>query len=209
MTEPGPSRKLTRAKLVLLGRDNCGKTALCVRFITKRFIGEYDHKKEVTYRCRKTVDKETIDLEILDTVNKECVGPAASSLESSIKWGDGFLIVYSVTDHSSFEAVSRLKRLIDHVKQTLVIVANKSDMENGRVVRTEEGQALAQDLRCSFFELSVAESLSSVEVAFEQLIREVRLEFQRHLLAMDKRSRMLQMRHVLKNKLTRSKTMQW
>lgn len=50
---------------------------------------------------------------------QECVGPAASSLESSIKWGDGFLIMYSVTDRSSFEAVSRLKRLIDHVKQTL------------------------------------------------------------------------------------------
>ncbi|XP_031425425.1 ras-related and estrogen-regulated growth inhibitor isoform X2 [Clupea harengus] len=213
MTDSGAARKMTRAKLVVLGRDNCGKTALCVRFITKRFIGEYDHKKEVTYGCRKVVDKEAIDLEILDTVNKECVGPAANSLESSIKWGDGFLIMYSVTDRSSFESVSRLKRLIDHGKQTLgiptVIVANKCDIENGRVVRTEEGQALAADLRCSFFELSVAESAVAVETAVWQLIREVRVEFNKHLLAMDKRSRMLQMRHALKNKLTRSKTMQW
>uniref|UniRef100_A0A672R309 small monomeric GTPase n=1 Tax=Sinocyclocheilus grahami TaxID=75366 RepID=A0A672R309_SINGR len=146
-------RKMLRAKLVVLGRDNCGKTALCVRFITRRFIGEYEHKREVTYRCQKIVDKEAIELEILDTVNKECAGPAASSLESSIKWGDGFLIMYSVTDRSSFEAVSRLKRLIDHIKQTLgiptVIVANKCDVENGRVVRTDEGQALASDLRSS------------------------------------------------------------
>ncbi|XP_047659739.1 ras-related and estrogen-regulated growth inhibitor isoform X1 [Tachysurus fulvidraco] len=232
MTE---TRKIARAKLVLLGRENCGKTALCVRFITKRFIGEYDHKKEVTYRCRKIVDKEAIDLEILDTVNKECVAPGATSLESSIKWADGFLIVYSVTDRSSFEAVARLKRLIDHIRQSLgktdlrsaslrlcschvryfsegiptVIVANKNDMENGRVVRTEEGQALARDLRCSFFELSVAECSSAVEAAFSQLIREVRVEIHRHLLAVDKRSRVLQMRHALKNKLTRSKTMQW
>ncbi|XP_071013653.1 ras-related and estrogen-regulated growth inhibitor [Oncorhynchus clarkii lewisi] len=213
MTDSGPSRKMSRAKLVILGRDNCGKTALCVRFITKRFIGEYDHKKEVTYRCRKTVDKETIDLEILDTANKECVGSAAPSLESSIKWGDGFLIMYSITDRSSFESVSHLKRLIDHVKQTLgiptVIVANKCDMENGRVVRTEEGKALASDLRCSFFELSVAECSVAVELAVEKLVREVRLEYHRHLLAMDKRSRMLQMRHALSRKLTRSKTMQW
>ncbi|KAK6294760.1 hypothetical protein J4Q44_G00355900 [Coregonus suidteri] len=212
MTDSGPSRKMSRAKLVILGRDNCGKTALCVRFITKRYIGEYDHKKEVTYRCRKTVDKETIDLEILDTANK-CVGSAAPSLESSIKWGDGFLIMYSITDRSSFESVSRLKRLIDHVKQTLgmptVIVANKCDIENGRMVQTEEGKALASDLRCSFFELSVAECSAAVEVAVEKLVREVRLEYHRHLLAMDKRSRMLQMRHALSRKLTRSKTMQW
>ncbi|XP_051554180.1 ras-related and estrogen-regulated growth inhibitor [Myxocyprinus asiaticus] len=204
--------KMMRAKLVVLGRDNCGKTALCVRFITKRFIGEYEHKREVTYRCQKMVDKEPIELEILDTVNKKRVGPA-SSLESSIKWGDGFLIMYSVMDRSSFDAVSCLKRLTDHVKKTLgiptVIVANKCDMEYGRVVRTDEGQALASDLRCSFFELSVAEDTSAVEDALGQLVREVRLEFQHHLLAMDKRSRMLQMRHALKNRLTRSKTMQW
>ncbi|KAK1159695.1 ras-related and estrogen-regulated growth inhibitor [Acipenser oxyrinchus oxyrinchus] len=213
MTESSQARRLSRAKLVVLGRDNCGKTALCVRFITKRFIGEYDHKKEVTYRCRKVVDKEAIDLEILDTANKKCVGPAASSLESSIKWGDGFLIMYSVTDRSSFESVSRLKRLIDHVKQTLgiptVIVANKCDMENGRVVRMEEGQSLANDLRCGFYELSVAESFPDVESAVCELIREVRLEFRKHLIAMEKRSRLLQMRHALKNRLTRSKTVQW
>ncbi|KAI5618578.1 RAS-like estrogen-regulated growth inhibitor, partial [Silurus asotus] len=211
MTET--QRKMARVRLVLLGRENCGKTALCVRFITKRFIGEYDHKKEVTYRCRKTVDKEPIDLEILDTVNKECVGPAVTPLENVIKWGDGFLIVYSVTDRSSFEAVARLKRLIDHIRQNLgiptVIVANKNDMENGRTVKTEEGRALARDLRCSFFELSVAESSSAVEAAFSQLIREVQAEFHRHVLAVDKRSRVLQMRHALRNKLTRSKTMQW
>ncbi|XP_041917526.1 ras-related and estrogen-regulated growth inhibitor isoform X3 [Alosa sapidissima] len=164
MTDSGAARKMTRAKLVILGRDNCGKTALCVRFITKRFIGEYDHKKEVTYGCRKVVDKEAIDLEILDTVNKECVGPAATSLESSIKWGDGFLIMYSVTDRSSFEYVSRLKRLIDHVKQTLgiptVIVANKCDIENGRVVRKEEGQALAADLRSHTTQFYTYEALA-------------------------------------------------
>ncbi|MBN3320729.1 RERG inhibitor, partial [Atractosteus spatula] len=213
MTDGGQAGRLSRAKVVILGRDNCGKTALCVRFITKRFIGEYDHKKEVTYRCRKIVDKEAIDLEILDTANKKGVGSAASSLEASIKWGDGFLIIYSITDRSSFEAVSHLKRLIDHVKQNLgiptVIVANKSDMENGRVVRTEEGQSLASDLRCHFYELSVAESSAAVEAAFSQLVREVRLEFHKHLIAMDKRSRVLQMRHALKSKLTRSKTMQW
>ncbi|TRY82379.1 hypothetical protein DNTS_002475 [Danionella cerebrum] len=204
---------MLKAKLVVLGLENCGKTALCVRYITKRFIGEYEHKREVTYRCKKIVDKEAVELEILDTNNKECVGSAACSLESSIRWGEGFLIMYSVTDRSSFEAVSGLKRLIDHVKQTLgvptVIVANKCDMENGRVVRTEEGQALAADLRSRFFELSVAEDSASVEAVVTQLLREVRQELQRHLLAMDKRPRMQQMRHALKNKLTRSKTMQW
>ncbi|XP_023672873.1 ras-related and estrogen-regulated growth inhibitor isoform X2 [Paramormyrops kingsleyae] len=186
--------------------------SLCVRFITKRFIGEYDHKKEVTYKCQRVVDKEAIDLEILDTVSK-CSGPTAGTLESYIKWGDGFLIMYSVTDRSTFQCISNLKRQIDHFKQTfgtpIAIVANKSDMENGRAVRTEEGQALANELRCTFYELSVAEDWTVVDSAMTQLVLEVKLAFHKQQLAMEKRSRMLQVGYALKNKLTRSKTMQW
>ncbi|KPP68394.1 hypothetical protein Z043_112931 [Scleropages formosus] len=46
-------------------------------------------------------------------------GPATSSLESATKWGDGFLITYSVTDRCSFESVPCLKRMVDNVKQAL------------------------------------------------------------------------------------------
>ncbi|KAL7370302.1 hypothetical protein ABVT39_025146 [Epinephelus coioides] len=159
-------------KLLILGAQNTGKTALCVRFITKRFIGEYDHKKEVTYRCSRVVDQEAIDLEILDIACKEnCV----ASLESSIRWADGFLLLYSITQRLSFLEVPQLKKLIDQTKQSLVVptvlVANKADLEIGREVTTEEGQRLAKDLRCSFRELSVAEAVLAVEAAVFQLIR--------------------------------------
>uniref|UniRef100_A0A3B5A7F8 small monomeric GTPase n=1 Tax=Stegastes partitus TaxID=144197 RepID=A0A3B5A7F8_9TELE len=180
--------------------------ALCVRFITKRFIGEYDHKKEVTYRCSRVVDQETVDLEILDTACKSSV----ASLESSIRWADGFLLLYSITQRRSFLEVPRLKTLIDKTKHSLiapaVLVANKADLEIGREVTTEEGQRLAKDLRCGFRELSVAEAVLAVEAAVLQLIRQV-LDQQRPL--PDRRSYMLTVRHALTRKLTRSKTMQW
>uniref|UniRef100_A0A3P9P5Y2 small monomeric GTPase n=1 Tax=Poecilia reticulata TaxID=8081 RepID=A0A3P9P5Y2_POERE len=192
-------------KLLILGAQNTGKTALCVRFITKRFIGEYDHKKEVTYRCSRTVDQETVDLEILDL---PCKVGFKFSLESSIRWADGFLLLYSITQRSSFLEIPRLKTLIDQTKQSLVfptvLVANKADLEVGRKVTTEEGQRLAKDLGCGFRELSVAEAVLSVEAAIFQLIRSV---FQRPL--PDRRSYMLTVRHALTRKLTRSKTMQW
>uniref|UniRef100_A0A3B5A748 small monomeric GTPase n=1 Tax=Stegastes partitus TaxID=144197 RepID=A0A3B5A748_9TELE len=199
-------RKMVPVKLLILGDQNTGKTALCVRFITKRFIGEYDHKKEVTYRCSRVVDQETVDLEILDTACKSSV----ASLESSIRWADGFLLLYSITQRRSFLEVPRLKTLIDKTKHSLiapaVLVANKADLEIGREVTTEEGQRLAKDLRCGFRELSVAEAVLAVEAAVLQLIRQV-LDQQRPL--PDRRSYMLTVRHALTRKLTRSKTMQW
>uniref|UniRef100_A0A8C9ZK32 small monomeric GTPase n=1 Tax=Sander lucioperca TaxID=283035 RepID=A0A8C9ZK32_SANLU len=183
--------------------------ALCVRFITKRFIGEYDHKKEVTYRCSRVVDQEAVDLEILDIAY--CFPKCQTiSLFSSIRWADGFLLLYSITQRLSFLEVPRLKELIDQTKQSLVVptvlVANKDDLEIGREVTTEEGQRLATDLRCSFRELSVAEVGLGVEAAVFQLIRLV-LDQQRPL--PDRRSYMLTVRHALTRKLTRSKTMQW
>ncbi|XP_037099599.1 ras-related and estrogen-regulated growth inhibitor-like [Syngnathus acus] len=181
--------------------------ALCVRFMTKRFIGEYDHKKgKSDYRCCRLVDQEAVDLEILDPAFKNC----APSLEASIRWADGFLLLYSITHRQSFLEVSRLKRLIDQTKRSLavpaVLVANKADLEIGREVTTEEGERLALDLRCGFRELSVADTALAVEAAVFQLIRQV-LDQQR--LLPDRRSYMLTVRHALTKKLTRSKTMQW
>uniref|UniRef100_A0A3Q4HWW5 small monomeric GTPase n=1 Tax=Neolamprologus brichardi TaxID=32507 RepID=A0A3Q4HWW5_NEOBR len=147
---------------------------MCVRFITKRFIGEYDHKK-VTYKCSRVVDQEAVDLEILDLTWK-----SVASLESSIRWADGFLLLYSITQRFSFLEVPQLKTLIDQTKQNLVpvvLVANKADLEIGRQVTTDEGQRLAKDLQ------------------------------QRPL--PERRSYMLTVRHALTRKLTRSKTMQW
>ncbi|XP_054598954.1 ras-related and estrogen-regulated growth inhibitor [Nothobranchius furzeri] len=201
------SRKTVPVKLLVLGAHNTGKTALCVRFITKRFIGEYDHKKEVTYRCNRVVDQEAVELEILDLPFKES---SAASLESSICWADGFLLVYSITQRFSFTEIPRLKTFIDKTKHGLgvptVLVANKTDLEIGREVTMEEGQKMAKDLRCGFRELSVAETVLAVEAAVFQLIRLV-VDQQRPL--PDRRSYMLTVRHALSRKLTRSKTMQW
>lgn len=41
------------------------------------------------------------------------------SLESSIRWADGFLLLYSITQRLSFLEVPQIKRLIDQTKQSL------------------------------------------------------------------------------------------
>ncbi|CAH2227663.1 jg23411, partial [Pararge aegeria aegeria] len=43
---------------------------LTVRFLTKRYIGEYDHQQESKYKHETLLDGEPILFEILDTCPK-------------------------------------------------------------------------------------------------------------------------------------------
>ncbi|XP_010074146.1 PREDICTED: ras-related and estrogen-regulated growth inhibitor-like [Pterocles gutturalis] len=92
------------------GRDGAG--ALTVRFITRRFIGDYDPTLEMIYRHVAVIDGEMVHFEILDTAGQE---EDSLQIEEKIKWGDGFAVVYSVTDRCSFDEVMRLCFLINHI----------------------------------------------------------------------------------------------
>ncbi|KAF0291336.1 Ras-like protein family member 11A [Amphibalanus amphitrite] len=171
---------LSEVKIVLFGAPGVGKSALTVRFLTKRYIGEYDHHgDQPPYKYELMVDSEPVLFELLDTCAK-----TAGELPSTktLDWADGFLLVYSITDRESF---SYIKRLHAHISQwrreagpaataPMVLVGNKGDMIHLRQVGYEEGEILARDMEClSFREVSASEQVTEVAEAFNDLCREV------------------------------------
>lgn len=99
--------------------------------------------------------------------------------EGHMRWGDGFVIVYDITDRGSFEEVAPLRSLLEDVKKPknvpLVLVGNKSDLDHVRQVGTEEGERLAAEMACAFYECSAcANEGGAVAEAFHELCREVR-----------------------------------
>ncbi|XP_040037247.1 ras-like protein family member 11A-like isoform X1 [Gasterosteus aculeatus] len=54
-------------KIVVLGASNVGKTALIVRFLTKRFIGDYEANTGALYSRKVALDGEEVSLQIQDT----------------------------------------------------------------------------------------------------------------------------------------------
>ncbi|XP_013409141.1 ras-related and estrogen-regulated growth inhibitor [Lingula anatina] len=166
--------KTAEAKLVVVGAPGVGKSALIVRFLTKRFIWDYDPTLECTYKHQTTIDDENVALEILDTAGLD----DPINKEGHIRWGDGFIVVYSVTDRSSFDEVSSLKQYFDEVKKarnvSCVIIGNKIDLERQRQVTTEEGERLASELACAFFETSACEGGEDILEAFHEVYREVK-----------------------------------
>ncbi|XP_036072554.1 ras-like protein family member 11A-like isoform X4 [Oryzias melastigma] len=65
---PLPDSALARTvKIAVLGASNVGKTALIVRFLTKRFIGDYEANTGALYSRKVTLDGEEVSLQVQDT----------------------------------------------------------------------------------------------------------------------------------------------
>ena len=167
-------------KIVVLGGGGVGKSALTLQLITAQFIDNneyelYDPTVEDSYRKQVTVDGETCLLDILDT--------AGQKEYSAMKYGyvrgaQGFLMIYSITSRSSFiNELNGLRSQILRVKDTdsfpMVLVGNKCDLDEERQVETMEGENLAKEWNCPFFESSGRHRINIDEIFFE-LVRQIR-----------------------------------
>lgn len=98
--------------------------------------------------------------------------------EGHMRWGEGFVLVYDITDRGSFEEVLPLKNILDEIKKpknvTLILVGNKADLDHSRQVSTEEGEKLATELACAFYECSACTGEGNITEIFYELCREVR-----------------------------------
>jgi len=81
---------------------NCisGKSALTIQLVSHRFAEIYDPTIEDTYRKQVTVDSRACMLDILDTAGQEEYSVVRAQYMHT---GDGFMLIYAITDRASFE----------------------------------------------------------------------------------------------------------
>ena len=86
------------------------------------------------------------------------------------------MIVYAIDNYASFNEVQTFKDKISRVKETdsvpIVLVGNKCDMEGERQVSFDQGQGLAQEWGCPFFEASAKAKINNEE-CFYEVVREI------------------------------------
>ena len=127
-------------KLVVLGAGGVGKSCLTVQFVQGIYLDTYDPTIEDSYRKTIEIDNKVFDLEILDTAG---VAQFTAMRELYIKSGMGFLLVYSVTDPQSLDELMELREQVLRIKDTdrvpMVLVGNKADLTEDRVISVEEG----------------------------------------------------------------------
>ncbi|KAK7869136.1 hypothetical protein R5R35_006600 [Gryllus longicercus] len=161
-----------RVRIAVLGKVNVGKSALTVRFLTRRFIGEYRSNTDLLYRQTVTVNSCPLEVEIVDVSGES--RDRGLPLEAA-QWADACVLVYSITDRASFEwallALAHFRRLRPAGTPT-ALLANKADLEHLRAVAEAEGRQAALQAGCAFCEVSVAENSAALYAAFEALVSE-------------------------------------
>ncbi|NXK99903.1 RASLC protein, partial [Mesembrinibis cayennensis] len=181
--ERPPQSPLAECNVAILGCRGAGKSALTVKFLTKRFISEYDPNLEDTYASEELVDQQPVLLKVMDTADQD--GPR--NCERYLRWASAFLVVYSIDDRKSFEGCQRyLEVLALHARGCqrrcpVLLLGNKLDMEQYRQVPAAEGMSLASRFGCFFYEVSACQDFAGVQHVFHEAVREVRRQVERSL----------------------------
>ncbi|XP_076852884.1 GTP-binding protein RAD isoform X1 [Brachyhypopomus gauderio] len=161
-------------KVVLLGEHGVGKSSLA------RIFGgvEDSHDTEETgntYDRSIIVDEEEANLLLYDIWEQD---NSQWLKDQCMRMGDAYIIVYSVTDKSSFEKASELRIQLRRARQSenipIILVGNKSDLVRSREVSVDEGSACAVVFDCKFIETS-ASLHHNVRTLFEGIVRQIRL----------------------------------
>ncbi|NXX88632.1 RRAS2 protein, partial [Centropus bengalensis] len=104
-------------------------------FLQSYFVTDYDPTIEDSYTKQCVIDERAARLDILDTAGQEEFG---AMREQYMRTGEGFLLVFSVTDRGSFEEIYKFQRQILRVKDRdefpMILVGNKADLDHQRQV---------------------------------------------------------------------------
>ncbi|XP_019747624.1 GTP-binding protein GEM [Hippocampus comes] len=166
-------------RVVLLGAGGVGKTAFACIFSGAadsmdsddcELCGEELREKEIH------VDGEAATITLLDTWDADNDGECAQ--ECYMQSGDAFLLLYSITDRSSFLRASELRITLRRLRPAqhtpIILVGNKCDLVRRRQVSTNEGRTCAAIFDCKFIETSAAMQ-HNVWEAFHGIVRQLRL----------------------------------
>jgi small GTP-binding protein len=166
-------------KLCVLGDGAVGKTSIIIRHVDKRFIEEY---------------KPTIGFDIaLKTVKIQEAGIEAELLiwdiagqsifekirEEYLQGTNGALVLFDLTRKETFDHVKAwLKELTTFAGDVpFVLVGNKADLTDERVVSDDEAKNLASELKGIEFITTSAKTGEKVEAAFEKIIKTIMARF--------------------------------
>ncbi|CAF0980132.1 unnamed protein product [Adineta ricciae] len=157
-------------KIIVLGCGGVGKSAITIQFVKSFFFSDYDPTIEDSYVKQCLIDNQIAQLEILDSAGQEEFKPMR---EQYMRVGEGFLLVFSLTDRHSLEECYKLHRDIIRIKDSdhvpMLLIGNKLDIRQTDLDIQARNAAIA--MRIPYYETS-ARTRYNIDEVFMELMRE-------------------------------------
>ncbi|XP_076121477.1 RAB3D, member RAS oncogene family, b isoform X1 [Alosa pseudoharengus] len=157
-------------KLLIIGNSSVGKTSFLFRYADDSFTSAFVSTVGIDFKV-KTVfrNNKRIKLQIWDTAGQERYRTITTAY---YRGAMGFLLMYDITNQDSFSAVQDWATQIKTYSwdnAQVILVGNKCDLEDDRLIPTEDSQRLADELGFQFFEASAKDNIN-VKQVFERLV---------------------------------------
>ena len=160
-------------KIIIIGDLASGKTNILAKYLTNTFEPNSTPTIGVEMKVKDfKIKEDLVKAQFWDTAGQEKYDSLTTSYYKGAK---GALIVYDITQKSSFDKIeSLLKKLRDNSNKNVnvILVGNKRDLEDNREVLKEDGEELAKKLKIKFMEVS-AKTGENLDKLFQNLIDEV------------------------------------
>ena len=98
-----------RYNITVIGAPGVGKSALSLQFLYQEFVEDYEPTKADSYRKKVVLDGEEVQIDILDTAGQE---DYAAIRDNYFRSGEGFLLVFSITEHEAFTATAEFRSVV-------------------------------------------------------------------------------------------------
>ena len=160
-------------KFIIVGDSSVGKSNILLRFSRNVFDPGHQATLGIEF-ANKHLQYNNTDylVQVWDTAGQENF---RSVTRAYYKASAVAMVVYDISNEESFQHIQTwikdCKELAPKTVQ-LVLIGNKSDLEDQRVISTERGQELARENNMQFFETSALNG-NGVEEAFQKSIEEV------------------------------------
>ena len=160
-------------KVMLIGDSGVGKTSIIFRFAENAFSTTFISTIGIDFKMKTLeVKGRRVKLQIWDTAGQERFHTITTSFYRGAR---GIILVYDITNTKSFDNITNWLRNIEkhaHEDVEKMILGNKADVEEKRMVKKGRGEEMAEEHGVPFFETS-AKTDMNIEAAFVKMVEQI------------------------------------
>jgi len=153
-------------KIITLGESEVGKSSFIIKYVEGQFSSNYMSTLGLDFRQKKIEleNGKEINLKLFDTAGQERYKSISTNL---IKKANGILLIYDIANKTSFNSIGKWMESIEEISSSntiVILIGNKSDLEDERQVKKEEGERRAKEYNIPFYETSCKTGINIDEV---------------------------------------------